>query len=75
MGVTAPIAITFKGVNMSDFITILHEIKVASTNRGVNVTDQFENICGRALLNKIQMITIGGKDGAHCLRAELKINE
>ena len=60
---------------MDNFITILHEIKLASTDRGVNVTDQFKNICGRDLLNKIQVVTIGAKDGAHCLRAELKIND
>lgn len=60
---------------MSNFITILNEIKVASSNQGVTVTNQFENISGEAFLAKLNKVTEGMKDGSHWIRTILHVDD
>ncbi|MCX7116373.1 MAG: hypothetical protein NTW94_00370 [Legionellales bacterium] len=59
---------------MNNFITMVQEIKVASTNHGVTVTDQFKNINGNELLAKLRACTHGIKDGSHWLRTALNVD-
>lgn len=58
---------------MNDFNTLLNEIKVASTNSGVNITNQFTNISGGELLRELCSPREGCKDGSHWLRGALKV--
>ena len=58
---------------MSDFITILKNTIVASTNAGIRTTDQFKNISGDELLDKLKQLPNGNKDGSHFMRTSLKI--
>ncbi|STX38814.1 YfjI family protein [Legionella feeleii] len=60
---------------MSDFITIIENTEIASSEQGVRVTNQYTHITGEKLLEKIRIIQIGGKDGSHFLRTRLKIAE
>ncbi|BCA96093.1 hypothetical protein TUM19329_24540 [Legionella antarctica] len=60
---------------MSDFITIIRNTEIASSEQGVRVTNQYTHITGEALLEKLRTIQIGDKDGSHFLRARLKIME
>ena len=57
---------------MSDFITILKNTVVASTNTGIRTTDQFENISGGELLDQLRQLLNGNKDGSHFIRTALK---
>lgn len=60
---------------MSDFITIIRNTEVASSEQGVRVTNQYTHLTGEALLERLRTIQIGDKDGSHCLRSKLKIVE
>ena len=60
---------------MSDFITIIRNTEIASSEQGVRVTNQYTLINGEALLERLRTIQIGDKDGSHYLRARLKIME
>ncbi|MGQ3888468.1 YfjI family protein [Legionella sp. CNM-1927-20] len=57
---------------MNNFITILENTVVASTNTGITITNEFENIKGNELLTKLRELKIGNKDGSHFLRSALK---
>ena len=56
---------------MADFITILKNTIVASTETGVTVTNQFKNISGDKLLDKLREVPDGNKDGSHFIRTSL----
>ena len=56
---------------MSDFTTILNNI-VASTNTEITTTNQFKNISGNELLDKLRQLPNGNKDGSHFIRTSLK---
>lgn len=58
---------------MSNFITILKKTAVASTHTSIKATDQFKNISGNELLDKIRQPSHGNKDGSHFMRTALKI--
>ncbi|MFW2571475.1 YfjI family protein [Legionella sp. 29fVS95] len=60
---------------MSDFITIIKNTEIASSEQGVRVTNQYVHITGEKLLEKLRIIQIGEKDGGHFLRTRLKIAE
>lgn len=57
---------------MSDFITILQTIEIASSEQGVRVTNQYINKGGKELLAKLLCVEAGEKDGSHFLRTGLK---
>ncbi|KTD02658.1 hypothetical protein [Legionella feeleii] len=60
---------------MSDFITILESsVVVASTEKGVRTTDQFQNTPAKEILPRLKHASIGKKDGSHFLRTGLKEN-
>jgi hypothetical protein len=58
---------------MSDFITILKNTVVASTNAVITITDQFENISSGELINKLKLLPSGNNDGGHFIRTSLKV--
>lgn len=58
---------------MSDFITILKNTVVASTDTGITTTDQFKNIRGAELINKLRLLPSGNKDGSHFIRTSLQV--
>ena len=70
-GVTAPPQILQGNINMENFTPLLNDIKVASTEFVVNVTDSFNNITGAELLKKIKQPQCGQKEGSHFLRTSL----
>lgn len=57
---------------MTDFISILKNTTVASTETGVTVTNQFKNISGDKLLDKLRQAPYGNKEGSHFIRTSLK---
>ncbi len=59
---------------MKNFITILENTVVASTQTVVDITDKFENISGQSLLEQIKKTPCGVKDGSHFLRTGLNIS-
>ena len=59
---------------MSNYITILHDIEVASTDTGVVETNKFKNINGKDFLTKLRLCPEGIKDGSHWLRGALKVD-
>lgn len=59
---------------MNNFTTKLHEIKIASSNHGISVTDKFENINGKDFLTKLRNMVAGDKNGSHWIRTSLSIN-
>ncbi|KTD33248.1 hypothetical protein Lnau_2896 [Legionella nautarum] len=56
---------------MTDFISILKNTVVASTETGVTVTNQFKNISGDEFLHKLRQVPDGNKDGSHFIRTSL----
>ncbi|KTD36536.1 hypothetical protein Lnau_1520 [Legionella nautarum] len=56
---------------MKNFISILENTKVASTQAGIAVTDQFQNIGGKEFLEQLKQLPNGHKDGSHFLRTTL----
>lgn len=56
---------------MKNFITILENSVVASTQTGITTTDRFENINGKDLLAQLKQLPQGNKDGSHFLRTRL----
>jgi hypothetical protein len=54
-----------------NFITILENTVVASTNTGITITNGFENINGTELLPKLRGLNVGRKDGSHFMRCAL----
>lgn len=58
---------------MSDFITIIKNTEIASSEQGVRVTNQYTHLTGEALLERLRTIQIGDKDGGHFLRSKLKL--
>ncbi|MDP3559300.1 MAG: YfjI family protein [Legionellaceae bacterium] len=56
---------------MSNFITKINDIKVASSEYAVHQIGGFENITGGSFLTKISC-SIGKKDGSHFLRTNLQ---
>ncbi|AMP90218.1 DUF3987 domain-containing protein [Legionella pneumophila] len=60
---------------MSNFITILHAIEIASSVQGVRQTDQYTNISGEDLLAKLSSVEHGEKDGSHFLRTALEYDD
>lgn len=56
---------------MKNFISILENTKVASTQAGIAITDQFQNIGGEELLEQLKQLPNGHKDGSHFLRTTL----
>lgn len=58
---------------MSDFITILKNTVVASTDTGITTTDQFKNISGAELIGKLKQLPNGNKDGSHLIRTSLQV--
>ncbi|MCL5271964.1 MAG: hypothetical protein M1486_01340, partial [Gammaproteobacteria bacterium] len=60
---------------MSNFITILQAIEIASSVQGVRLTDQYTNISGEDLLAKLSSVEHGEKDGSHFLRTALKYDD
>ena len=59
---------------MSDFITILKNTVVASTNTNVVVTGQFKNITADKLWVRLKQVKTGEKDGSHFIRTALKLD-
>jgi hypothetical protein len=59
---------------MSNFITILQTVEIASSEFGVRITDQYKNISGEVLLAKVRGVEDGEKDGGHFLRTGLQYN-
>lgn len=57
---------------MSNFTTILNNSVVASTTTGITTTDEFKNITGNELLDKLRQFPNGNKDGSHFIRTALK---
>lgn len=55
-----------------DFITILKNSVVASTESDVVITDQFKNISVDIILTRLKEAAIGDKEGSHFLRTALK---
>lgn len=60
---------------MSNFITILQAIEIASSVQGVRLTDQYTNISGEDLLAKLSSVDHGEKDGSHFLRTALEYDD
>ncbi|KTD25447.1 Uncharacterised protein [Legionella lansingensis] len=60
---------------MNDFITIIKNTEVASSEQGVRVTNRYTHITGEELLERLRTIQLGEKDGSHFLRTGLKIAE
>ncbi|GGI92324.1 YfjI family protein [Legionella impletisoli] len=60
---------------MKDFISILENTVVASTQTGIATTDRFENIKGKVLYNLLKQLPYGNKDGSHFLRTSLITND
>ena len=58
---------------MSDFITILKNTVIASTDTGVTTTNQFKNISGAELIRKLKQLPSGNKDGSHFIRTSLQV--
>jgi len=58
---------------MTNFITIMRNTEVASSEQGVRVTNRYTHITGAVLLKRLGTIQIGEKDGSHFLRAKLKL--
>ncbi|HDV6747773.1 YfjI family protein [Legionella pneumophila serogroup 1] len=56
---------------MNNFISILENTKVASTRTRITITDQFQNITGKVLLEQLKQLPHGHKDGSHFLRTTL----
>jgi|GEM_PF-666895 len=56
---------------MTDFITSLMNMVVASTDTGVTTSDQFKNITGDKVLHRLKQVPAGDKDGSHFLRTTL----
>ncbi|KTD13975.1 DUF3987 domain-containing protein [Legionella israelensis] len=56
---------------MKNFISILENTKVASTQVGIAITDQFQNIGGKEWLEQLKQLPHGHKDGSHFLRTTL----
>lgn len=60
---------------MSNFITILQSIEIASSVQGVRITNQYRNISGKDLLAKLSLVEHGEKDGSHFLRTALEYDD
>ena len=60
---------------MSKFTEKLNSITVAFNTNGAQSTGTYINITGRELWGKLKSPRIGDKDGAHFLRASLKLDE
>lgn len=60
---------------MSNFITILQTVEIASSVHGVRITDQYRNISGGDLLAKLSSVEHGEKDGGHFLRTALEFDD
>ncbi len=60
---------------MNNFITIIKNTEVASSEQGVRAINRYTHITGEELLEKISIIQIGEKDGSHFLRTGLKISD
>ncbi|HAT3974875.1 TPA: DUF3987 domain-containing protein [Legionella pneumophila] len=60
---------------MSDFITIIKNTEVASSEQRVRVTNRYTCITGEKLLERLRTIQMGEKDGSHFLRARLNISD
>ncbi len=58
-----------------NFITIIRNTEVSSSEHGVRVTNQYTHMTGEVLLDRLRTIQIGDKDGSHFLRARLKTVE
>jgi hypothetical protein len=58
---------------MSDFITKIRNIEIASSEEGVRVTNQYTHINGEVFLAKLRVTPVGDKDGGHFLRTRLMI--
>jgi P4 family phage/plasmid primase-like protien len=60
---------------MSDFITILRNIVVASSPNGVTTNNGYQNIEGIEFLANLKRINYGKKDGSHFLRTYLRCDD
>jgi HPt (histidine-containing phosphotransfer) domain-containing protein len=60
---------------MSNFITIIRNTEIASSEEGVRITGQYTHVSGETLLERLKINQVGEKDGSHFLRTRLKIAE
>ncbi len=71
----AATSILSRGIFMSDFITIIRNIEIASCNQSVRVTNGYKNITGSEFLTQLKSEQHGEKDGSNFLRTNLHVND
>lgn len=68
-------SILSRGIFMSDFITIIRNIEIASCNQSVRVANGYKNITGSEFLTLLKSEQHGEKDGSNFLRTNLHVND